>query len=730
MTINPVDTSIKLSVTADQGVLGAISRSGPVEAAKMTLEQPAGEMWQKIREELNEKADTKEADLAHIKEWLKKEPHLPDEFDDQRIMTFLRGCKFSLEKTKRKLDMYFTMRAAVPEFFNDRDVNRPELQEILNIVQMPPLPGLTPEGRRVIVMRGIDKDIQTPNVADAFKLALMLGDVRLAEEKEGVAGDVYVLDASVATPTHFAKFTPTLVKKFLVCVQECVTTLRAKPLAELVLHEAYPVKLKEVHVINVSPLVDKIVNFVKPFIKDKIKERIFLHTDTNDLYKYVPKEMLPQEYGGNAGPMNDLHNAWVKKLDEYKDWFAAQENLKANEALRPGKPTNYDELFGIDGSFRQLDRPGAVDYLAGYRGSGSKSMSRNYVVLKPFHPGAAGFLAGYRGSGSKSKSRNGNKMASASVMLVQPKGELWEKIRVELNENVNTRDQDLATIKDWLKKQPHLPDEWGEIDDEVIFEDDRCLMSFLRGCNFSLERCKKKLDMYFTMRSACPEFFSNRDITNPELHDLMKRAQGPTMPGLTPSGRRVTICKALDKKLDPAQLNDAFKIAMMIGDVRLMEEIEGVAGDIYILDASVVSPSHLGKLSPSALKKFFICVQEAYPIKLKEVHVVNSTPLVETVYNVIKPFLKEKMRQRIHFHSSYTALHEFVPKELLPTEYGGTGCPLDEINSAWIKKLEEYKDWFKAQENLKANEALRPGKPTNYDELFGIDGSFRQLAID
>lgn len=54
--------------------------------------------------------------------------------DDQRIMTFLRGCKFSLEKTKRKLDMYFTMRTAVPEFFNDRDVTRPELQEILKIV--------------------------------------------------------------------------------------------------------------------------------------------------------------------------------------------------------------------------------------------------------------------------------------------------------------------------------------------------------------------------------------------------------------------------------------------------------------------------------------------------------------------------------------------------------------------------------------------------------------------
>lgn len=49
---------------------------------------------------------------------------------------------------------------------------------------------------------------------------------------------------------------------------------------------------------------------------------------------------------------------------------------------------------------------------------------------------------------------------------------------------------------------------------------------------------------------------------------------------------------------------------------------------------------------------------------------------------------------------------------------------------SWIKKMEEYTPWFKEQENIKADESLRPGKPTNYDELFGIDGSFRQLVID
>lgn len=88
---------------------------------------------------------------------------------------------------------------------------------------MPPLPGLTPNGRRVVMMRGVDLEQIAATVADGMKVVLMIGDIRLKEEHIGVAGDVYILDASVATPqnfaTHFAKFTPSLIKKFLICVQ-------------------------------------------------------------------------------------------------------------------------------------------------------------------------------------------------------------------------------------------------------------------------------------------------------------------------------------------------------------------------------------------------------------------------------------------------------------------------------------------------------------------------------
>ncbi|XP_012253461.2 alpha-tocopherol transfer protein-like [Athalia rosae] len=303
----------------------------------MLLIQPSEEMSKQIRVELNEDPTTRQADLATIKEWLAKQPHLPTFDDDKRLMTFLRGCKFSLEKCKRKLDMYFTMRSVVPEFFSQRDVTRPEMRAVTDVIQVPPLPGLTKSGRRVVLMRGIDKDISTPNVAEAMKLVMMIGDIRLTEEITGVAGDVYILDASVATPTHFAKFTPAMVKKFLVCVQE-----------------AYPVKLKEVHVVNVSPLVDTIINFVKPFLKEKIRNRIFVHSTFDTLYEHVSKDILPTEYGGDAGPIQAIHEAWIKKLEEYGPWFAEQESVKTNEALRPGKPKTQDDLFGLDGSFRQL----------------------------------------------------------------------------------------------------------------------------------------------------------------------------------------------------------------------------------------------------------------------------------------------------------------------------------------------------------------------------------------
>lgn len=69
------------------------------------------------------------------------------------------------------------------------------------------------------VLRAITKDLHTPSLDNCMKLVLMAGDIRLKEEQVGVAGDVYIFDATGATPAHLSKISPPMVKKFLICVQ-------------------------------------------------------------------------------------------------------------------------------------------------------------------------------------------------------------------------------------------------------------------------------------------------------------------------------------------------------------------------------------------------------------------------------------------------------------------------------------------------------------------------------
>lgn len=48
------------------------------------------------------------------------------------LLKFLRGCKYSMEKVKYKLDMMLTLRNALPEFFSGWDPMKPEMQAALS----------------------------------------------------------------------------------------------------------------------------------------------------------------------------------------------------------------------------------------------------------------------------------------------------------------------------------------------------------------------------------------------------------------------------------------------------------------------------------------------------------------------------------------------------------------------------------------------------------------------
>ena len=64
--------------------------------------------------------------------------------------------------------------------------------------------------------------------------------------------------------------------------------------------------------------------------------------------------------------------------------------------------------------------------------------------------------------------------------------------------------------------------------------------------------------------------------------------------------------------------------------------------------------------------------QEYMPLLYEEVHIVNCPRVAEMGYKLIKPFLGERIREKIKFHTTNALLHSHVDRSVLSNALGGT----------------------------------------------------------
>lgn len=74
----------------------------------------------------------------------------------------------------------------------------------------------------------------------------------------------------------------------------------------------------------------------------------------DELYSYIPRCNLPEEYGGTNGHINECIAYMEDLLQNYRSYFDEDPLYGCSEELRSGDIVTYEAGFGLNGSFRKL----------------------------------------------------------------------------------------------------------------------------------------------------------------------------------------------------------------------------------------------------------------------------------------------------------------------------------------------------------------------------------------
>ncbi|KAK5647005.1 hypothetical protein RI129_005469 [Pyrocoelia pectoralis] len=242
---------------------------------------------------LNEIPRQLEDDIEYMREWMKKQAHLHIEIDDQLLLSFLRCSKFSFERAKERIDTFLTVRALVPEIFSDRDPLLPEIQTILNAGVVLPLPKPSKDHCRIIMYSfGDNLDPDTMSIINLFKVANMIIDILLKDDDYSIVGGFTNWSNCKNAPIKYlTQLTPLIAKENISLVEH-----------------VYPFRVNGVYITNFPSFLGPLLRFARMLFSKKTNDRITTFTETrfSELYSEIPQHLLPEEFGGSNGSVNEL----------------------------------------------------------------------------------------------------------------------------------------------------------------------------------------------------------------------------------------------------------------------------------------------------------------------------------------------------------------------------------------------------------------------------------------
>ncbi|XP_018897715.2 alpha-tocopherol transfer protein-like isoform X1 [Bemisia tabaci] len=233
----------------------------------------------------------------------------------------------------------------------------------------------------------------------------------------------------------------------------------------------------------------------------------------------------------------------------------------------------------------------------------------------------------------------------------------------------------------------------------VFREDDDFLLTFLRPTKYyshsALDLMRRIVEFRIknasVLHGLIPKDEEDGFLNNRVVNVLRDRDQ---------HGRRIMVIQCgADWNPRTVKTDQLFRMLYLIHLAAIQEPETQVKGAIIIMDfhgMSMTQATHCMNLTFVARLLTFI--QDAMPLRLKQVHIVKQPFIFQIVWNVFKPFIREKLRNRLFFHGSkMSSLHKFIEPNYLPEDYGGSRPKIDYSSADWFPVLneieEDIKEW-------------------------------------
>ncbi|GAB6028297.1 Clavesin-1 [Chamberlinius hualienensis] len=216
--------------------------------------------------------------------------------DDSFILRFLRARKFNTRAAYQLYCRYYEYRYNNKALFQNFHSKDPDI----NLALMDGLPGVLPipddYGHRILLIYAANWDHSRYGLVTVYRALMLTLEKLIEDEIVQLNGFVLIIDWNGFAFRHSAILQPRLLKTVIEGLQDC-----------------FPGRFYGVHFVNQPWYIEAALTVVKSFLKEKTKDRIFLHgSNLTTLHNHISKDVLPVELGGYCAPYNT--RIWAEKM--------------------------------------------------------------------------------------------------------------------------------------------------------------------------------------------------------------------------------------------------------------------------------------------------------------------------------------------------------------------------------------------------------------------------------